>query len=261
MRLTIRNCVVRGLAIVCVILPGVMMYGQSPTLVQSNSAQGSSVSSLSVPFTQNNTSGNLIIAAVRISTTTQTVSVTDTLGNTYTSAASQSQSTDSHQVFIFYAKNIKAGSNTVKATFSGSNTHPWLAIYEYSGLSTTTALDKTAHAQGSNTSPSSGSTATTSGSNELLFGVLGLPYNYSGTVTAGTSYTLLQQDTSTSRAANEARTVTATGAYAATFSLSASANWSAAIATFITQPTITTNSLPNATQNSAYSSTLSASGG
>src|SRR4051812_39312570 len=109
-------------------------------LVQATSVQGTGVASLGRAFPNSNTAGNLIIAFVRASTATQTVVITDTAGNSYTDAVSQVQSADGHQVHIYYAKNIAGGSNTVTATFSAANNHPWLAIYEYSGLSTTAPL-------------------------------------------------------------------------------------------------------------------------
>jgi hypothetical protein len=167
-----------------------------------------------------------------MSTTTQTVTVTDSLGNAYTDAVSQGQTADGHQVHIFYAKNIVPGANTVKATFSASNNHPWLAIYEYNGLSTTTPLDQTAHAQGSSAAPNSGATAITHSASELVFAGIGLPSTYTGTVTAGTGYAILQRDTSTSPADNEAQGVTSTGAFAGTFAVSPSTNWSAVVAAF-----------------------------
>src|SRR5262249_253097 len=118
------------------------------TEVQSRSAEGSGVGSLSVSFPSSNTAGNLIIAFVRMSTTTQTVKVRDWVGNTYTDAVSQAQTADGHQIHIFYAKNIRGGTNTVTANFSSTNNHPWIAIYEYSGLSASNPLDQVAHAQG-----------------------------------------------------------------------------------------------------------------
>src|SRR4029077_7370981 len=132
-----------------------------------------------------NTAGNLIVVSVRMSSTPQTVTITDSTGNSYVDAVSQAQTSDGHQVHIFYAKNIKAGANTVTATFSATNNHPWLAIYEYSGLSTTNPLDRTAHAQGSSASPNSGASAITSSANELVFAAAGFPNNYGGTATAG----------------------------------------------------------------------------
>ncbi len=234
-------------------------------LVQSSATAGSNVSNVSAAFPSANVSGNLIIAVVRMSTTTQTVTLADSLGNAYSNAVSQAQSSDGHQLYIFYAKNIRPGTNTVTATFSASNAHPWLAIYEYSGLSATSPLDRTAHAQGSSAAPNSG-TITTSSASELLFAATGLPASYTGTTTAGSGYTLLQQNTTSSRAASEGKSVSVAGTYAGNFSLSSSTNWSAALATFAAPavpaaPVITTKSLASATQNTAYTATLAATGG
>src|SRR5207253_3219954 len=133
---------------------------------QSNAVEGSGVASISSPFPSGNTAGNLIIAFVRMSTTTQTVTVTDSRGNTYTDAVAQSQTTDGHQLHLFYAANVGGGANTVTATFSSTNNRPWMAIYEYSGLSPTSPLDQTARAQGSGSGPSSGATAMTASATE-----------------------------------------------------------------------------------------------
>jgi hypothetical protein len=201
-------------------------------LVQANAIQGSGVASVSAAFAAGNTAGNLIIAFVRMSSTGQSVTVTDSAGDVYTEAVTQVQTVDGHQVYIFYAKNIVGGANTVKAAFSATNNHPWLAIYEYSGLSKTTPLDQTAHAQGSSAAANSGTTAMTVSANELLFAGTGLPASYTGTATAGSGYTMLQRSTSTSPADNEGEGVTSTGAYAAAFSVSPSTNWTAVLATF-----------------------------
>jgi len=201
-------------------------------LVQSNAIQGSGVGSVSAAFPAGNTPGNLIIGFVRLSSTAQTVTVTDSAGNVYTDAVTQGQTADGHQVHIFYAKNILGGANTVKAAFSTTNNHPWLAIYEYSGLNKTTPLDQTAHAQGSSGAASSGAAAVTVSANELLFAATGLPASYTGTATAGTGYTMLQRDTSGSTADNEGEVVSTTGTYATTFSLSPGTNWTAVLATF-----------------------------
>jgi hypothetical protein len=202
------------------------------TLLQTKSVEGSGVGSVSAAFASGNHAANLIIAFVRMSTTSDTVTVTDTAGNVYTDAVSQVQTADGHQIHIFYAKNIVGGANTVTARFSSSNTHPWLAIYEYSGLSTTNPLDQTGHAQGNGRVPNSGMTATTSSASELLFGATGLPSNHKGGVTAGTGYTMLLQDTGRSDAANEGAIVSSTASFATIFSLSRTADWSAVVATF-----------------------------
>jgi hypothetical protein len=201
-------------------------------LVQANAARWAGVGSLSVAFPTTNSSGNLIIAFVRMSTTSQTVTLSDSAGNTYVQAVSQVQNADGSQIRLFYARNILGRANTVKATFSSANNHPWLAIYEYKGLNTNNPLDRTAHTQGRSTAPSSGATPTTTSANELIFSGFGFPANYSGSQTAGSGYTLIQNDKGGSAAANESRLVTATGSYAAAFNLGSSVNWCAVIATF-----------------------------
>jgi hypothetical protein len=240
--------------------------GSGIALVQANAVEVSSVRSVSAAFPISNTAGNLILVFVRMSTTSQTVTLSDIAGNAYVQAVKQPQNADNSQSYLFYAKSISgAAANTVTATFSSTNNHPWLAIYEFSGLSTTNPLDKTASAQGKSAAPSSGPTPTTTSANELVFGANGLPSTYSGTQTAGSGFTMLEKDTGSSRAGNELMLVTSTGSYSATFTVSSSPNWSALVATFAsgapTPPVVTTTSLPNGTQNAAYSATLTASGG
>src|SRR5207237_6094351 len=55
-------------------------------LVQSKAVEGTGVASVSAGFPANNTAGNLIIALVRMSSALQTVTVTDSAGNTYKDA-------------------------------------------------------------------------------------------------------------------------------------------------------------------------------
>jgi hypothetical protein len=240
------------------------------TLVQSQMIEGSGLSSISLGFSSSNQAGNLIIAFVRMSTNWETVTVTDSAGNVYADAVSQGQTVEGHQVHLFYAKNIAgAAANTVTALFSGTNNHPFLAIYEYSGLNTTNPLDKTAQAEGSSSVANSGMTAVTSSANELVFAAAGLPASYTGTATAGTGYAMLQQDTGTSRAANEVATASSTASFAAIFGLNPSTDWTAILATFysvgsgpaVPPLAITTTTLPDTTQGVAYSATLTATGG
>jgi hypothetical protein len=201
-------------------------------LVQENAVQASGVTSVSVAFPAANTTGNLVLAFVRMSSATQTVTLNDSAGNTYIEAVAQVQSSDGSQVHLFYAKGIFGVANTVTATFSSTNNHPWLAIYEYKGLNAANPLDQTAHAQGNSAAPNSGATATTTSANELVFAGMGLPSSYAGTQTAGSGFTILEQDAASSPAANESMLVTSTGPFAAAFSLTSSVNWSAIIATF-----------------------------
>ncbi len=201
-------------------------------LVQSSATEGSGLASVSSTFPSNNTAGNLLVVVVRMSTTTQTVTVTDSLGNVYAEAVAQAQAADGHQVHVFYAANAAGGPNTVTATFSATNNHPWLAVFEYRGLVTVNPLDQTAHAQGNGTMATSGATGPTATASELVVAVMGLPASYKGTAVAGTGFTLQQQDTGTSRAAVEALVGTTTASYVGTFGLSPGTNWTAVVATF-----------------------------
>jgi hypothetical protein len=201
-------------------------------LVQSNAAAGTAAAFLGVRFPLSNTSGNLIIAAIRMSSTSQSATVTDSAGNVYTDAVSQTQSTDGHQIHLFYAKNINGGPNTVTATFSSTNNHPWIAIYEYSGVSATSPLDQTAHAQGGSGSTDTGMTAPTATANELVFAAAGLPSSYIGTVTPGNSFALQQQNVTTSRAATETLFSSATASFDGIFNINPGTSWSAVLATF-----------------------------
>ncbi len=203
----------------------------SIALTQFNSVEGSGVASVSAAFPASNTAGNLIVAFVRMSTATQTVSISDTAGNTYATAVGQKQDADGHQVFIFYARNIAGVANAVTATFSSTNNHPWLAIYEYSGLSATNPLDRTSAAQGSGFIASTGAPVAATSPDELIFAGAGFPFSFPGTVLGQSGY-FFGQDTGTSRAANQALIVSATGSYAGRFPINTSTDWTAVLATF-----------------------------
>ncbi|MDQ6663691.1 MAG: DUF4091 domain-containing protein [Acidobacteriota bacterium] len=201
-------------------------------LVQSNSVEGSGVDSISAAFPATNKGGNLIVAFVRMSTVTQSAVITDSAGNRYSTAIGQTQDADGHQLYIFYARNISGGANVVKAAFSSNNNHPWLAIYEYSGLNTVNPLDRTSAAQGSGFIASTGLAAATAVPNELIFSAAGFPSNFEGTVLGGSGATILRQDTGTARAANKGAIVSSTGSYVGRFSINQSTDWTAVLATF-----------------------------
>jgi hypothetical protein len=197
-------------------------------------------------FVSDNTAGNLIIVAVQWVTTAQTVTVADSLGNTYQAATSQLDITYG-ALQIWYAMNVGAGANTVTATFNGTTTST-MAIHEYSGLVTTSALDKTAGASGASaTASDSGATATTTQAGELLFGATQV-VGTSGGFTAGAGYT--QRISSTGRLETEDQVVGAVGAYNATATWVTSRTWSCQIATFkgTAAPAVATPVL-NYTQN------------
>jgi len=235
------------------------------TLIQSYSTEAAGVSSISLPMGLT-TAGNTMLVFVRMSTLTQTVSISDTTGNTYVEAIRQNQDQNEHQIHTFYASGIVGGPITVRADFSDTNDHPWLAAFEYSGIRATNPLDQVARAQGFGANDSSGNTPPTTAPYELLFAGTGQSPTTYDPVQAGPGYVLYQTDPGPSRAAVEAVAVNATGSYAATFTTNDVQIWSASLATFaanapVASPAITTTALPTGGQNGLYAAAISASGG
>jgi hypothetical protein len=145
-----------------------------------------------------------------------TISITDSPGgNTYTQKVNTNCSAAGNSWFVLEADNIaaEAGTNTLTLNFSASGGGIEGNGLEYSGLATS-AFDKSSCTNlTSQTTPSSGNTATTSFANELLVSQM-----------TGVTFTITASDGSTSRKTNgniridgwNDRNVTSTGAYAAT---------------------------------------------
>src|SRR5216684_7628576 len=146
----------------------------SIAFVQSNSATPQSPqTTVTVTFNAAQTLGNLNVVVVGWNDSTTTVSsVADTKGNTYAVAAPPVVQSGVATQAIYYAKNIAsaaAGANTVTVTFNVAARFPDIRIAEYSGIDTVNPLDVSVGAQGSTTTSSSGSVATTN-ANDLLIG-------------------------------------------------------------------------------------------
>ncbi|HLK32501.1 MAG TPA: IPT/TIG domain-containing protein, partial [Terriglobales bacterium] len=182
---------------------------------------------VSVAFTKAQTAGNLNIVVVGWNDTTSTVSsVTDSLGNAYTLAVGPTVGTGITQS-IYYAKNIAAGSNTVKVTFSQSASYVDVRILEYSGLDTANPLQVSAGASGKSATASSGA-VTTSSASTLIFGANTVATWNTGPGAGFTSRIITSPDGDIA----EDDMVTATGTYTATATLGASGNWVMQVAAF-----------------------------
>ncbi|MCM0083348.1 Ig-like domain-containing protein [Geomonas sp. Red32] len=183
----------------------------------------SATSTVTVTLPKTQTAGDLnIIVVGRNDSTTGVNSVTDTLGNTYTMADAMT-GTGVRQS-IYYAPNIKGGTNQVKISFNASASYPDIRVLEYSGVK---AMDKVVSNTGSGTTCSSGSAATTA-ANELLFAANTVS---TGTSAAGSGYTSRVITSPDSDIAQD-RTVTATGTYSASAPLTSSGNWVMQMVTF-----------------------------
>lgn len=113
----------------------------TPTFKQAKANEISSGTVDSVAFTSANVAGNLIVVEVLWSNT-GTVTLSDTRGNTYAAATTRATWSGSWSEQVFYAKNIAAGTNTVKATFATSiSSFAIVQIHEYSGIDKVNPFD------------------------------------------------------------------------------------------------------------------------
>src|SRR3989475_3114202 len=203
-------------------------------LVQHTSKDAGTTSSSSLAFPVSNTFGNWIGVVIRAGHSGQIFTVRDTLGNTYRQAVlfNQTLDTPNGDTFaIFYAENIAGGTNSVTVSDSISNNTLRFAILEYSGVAAANSLDGTAAAQGSGASARSGNVTTTA-SGDL---VLGAVMTGSGvTFTAGSGFTIEERVPAApnTKLAAEDQVQGAAGGIVATATLSASARWGSAVASF-----------------------------
>ncbi len=204
--------------------------------------------------------GTQVLISFAMDSATGTVSAVDSGGNTYVVDADITNTGSVRSVIL--------RSSLTSALSVGSTitiTHPSVVARAatasaFNGLATTSPLDVTARSTGNGKTVNSGTTATTTEFNELLFGAFGVEAPTTDTFAAGTGFTALTGVGSTGSppASNisahaEYRIVSTTGAYAANGTLSAKDNWAAAIATYkMAPPTV---------QWSAATTSLSESGG
>jgi hypothetical protein len=132
-------------------------------------ASSTTVNTLSVPFSVNTQSGDLILVAFDFVSGDTPSSVTDTQGNTFTAVGNQLTTPGGSGSRVYYANSIKGGADTVTVTLSSSSS--WIEMYltEYSGVSAATPIDVQAGASGSSNTVSSG-TATTSTAGDIIYG-------------------------------------------------------------------------------------------
>src|ERR1700722_15112699 len=204
--------------------------------VQSASQDPASAGTVSVKYAAAQTAGDLNVVAVGWNDSTSSVnSITDSKNNNYLIAAGPTTSAGAGTQVIYYAQSIAAataGANTVTVTFNTTVKFPDVRIVEYSGISTSGALDVSVGANGSGTSLSSGAT-TTSNANDLLVGA-----NYIGGSFAavGSGYTK-RIVTVPDNDLVEDRVVAAPGSYSATSTQSPSSWWVMQMAAFRTTGT------------------------
>lgn len=111
--------------------------------VQGESNTAHSATSVSAAFTAANTAGNLIIVCLGAwngASTVGTPVVSDSAGNTYTQLTTDGKTgAGTSLISVWYALNVKAGSNTVTINGLLSGTDLDITIVEYSGATSVVA--------------------------------------------------------------------------------------------------------------------------
>jgi hypothetical protein len=162
-----------------------------PAIVQKTSAASTgSVATLAKAFVSNNTAGNSIVVNAGCGNGTA-MTVADSLGNTYTSAIAEPNST-TFGAQIFLAVGILAGANTVTVTNAGTAASMAFEIYEVSGLLTQVVAqpDQTSVAIGTSATPSAPAIAPNSPNSLAFMGIAVGTAAQASSVTAGTGWTL-----------------------------------------------------------------------
>jgi hypothetical protein len=245
-------------------VPASFVTGQTVT-ASTTSGTGTLTTSA---FAGSTTTGNLIVVGVSFdSGTLNTVTaVSDSKSNTYTKILDLDGTQD---VTLWYAQNITGGaSHTVTVTFnSGAGAALGFVAQEFTGIASSSSLDKSVIAQGTSTTPASGNTAATTQADELVVGVLGFS-STSTSITLGSGYSNLGSVTGTNlSAALESKVVAATGAQSAGATLGASRAWCMGVATFkaastaaVTATTTSSNTVTAARTDSGAVSASTTSG-
>lgn len=172
-------------------------------------------------YGSNVTAGNLLVACIQVSAS---YTIAGTTNPTWTLAVKLDDAGSLFYTAIYYVENCAGGAETVTVTNGFGSSFAHVAVSEWSGVATSTALDKTAAAiggGGSHSAYDSGATATTSQADELL---IGLAANFSALTCTWTSPTTEEYDDATGGASRAmsyaAQVVSATGTYSSTGSYS-----------------------------------------
>jgi hypothetical protein len=163
---TVRNYSSTVQSSVAVLAPVAKIALIQQTKTESNN---SSVASIVASYGSKNESSSLLLALEANTTSSASVSVSDSAGNTWSKIGTLTYPAYNEEMNLFAALNAKNSSNTVTATLGAGAGFGSLYIYEYRGALTASSFDASSTQLNPGTkTPSSGSASATS-SAELLF--------------------------------------------------------------------------------------------
>lgn len=141
-----------------------------PAFVQSVAGGNNGSTAQSLGYTSANTATNLLVAVMRIPTSTSLSTITDSAGNTWLTAAGAGNTnvTGGTQHRVWWVPNAIGNTNTVTAHIGDVGTNRiGLAIAEFSGCTTGTPLDNVVNSTGGSSQVLT-ATVTTAESSEAL---------------------------------------------------------------------------------------------
>jgi hypothetical protein len=200
----------------------------APTFVQVASAVPQPpTASVTVSLSRAQAAGHLLVVMAGWNDTTAAItSVTDTRGDGFALAIGPTTQAGGLSQSIYYARNIAAGSNSVRVTFSPAASSPDIRVAEYAGADTVAPLDSAAGASGS--SETASAAITTHGAAELLVaGTMVLTGSQAGSGWTSRVVTSPDGDVLEDRSASSA------GSYGATASVYAPNGWVIQAAAFL----------------------------
>ena len=184
-------------------------------------AKSAAKRTLSVAFGAATTAGDLVVVSFDFAGTVFT-SISDSQGNAFTQVGSEVTSPGGAKTRMYYAKNIKGGSETVTVNLAGASSSLEVYVAEYNGADPASPLDGSAQNAGSSPTMSSGTFTTTAPNDMLVAFCVG-----DNSCSAGSGFTA--RSTFHSNLLEDA-TTGAPGSYAAT--ATATAGWGIVAAAF-----------------------------
>lgn len=198
--------------------------------VQSERGGGTIGRSFSKAFNTDNTLGNLIVVQVNWAAGAALSSIHDSAGNAYLPALPAATGLNGNVQQIWYAKNIKAGPNTVTVNLS-SSVYGDISVHEYSGVDKVSPVDQVSSAAGFGSYAASG-LVVTHYPKELVFGAINMDSHNLGAVGPG----FVLRTTTYGGNIAEDMVVSQTGSYNATADIGWDGRWIAQIVTFKAAP-------------------------
>jgi hypothetical protein len=204
----------------------------SPSVVQTaaNSAS-SATSSFPITFPNSTRAGDTILVGFDFVASASVGSVSDSQGNPFSEVGAQLTSPGGARSRVYFANNIKGGSDTVTVTLTSSSAYVEVYVTEFTGVNQNNPIDAQAGATGYAGSVSSGNATTTQAGDAIYGFCVG-----DNACTAGSGFTALSNLHSN---LSEEQIVGNAGSYAATGN--ANSSWTmqmVALKPAASQPTV-----------------------